>query len=55
LTQGLDIRPAAESQLVELTDVECWRIVEEAQEAWRSGQVPLQEYAAGSAGPSDWT
>jgi glucose-6-phosphate 1-dehydrogenase len=34
--------------------VDCWRIVEPVQRAWRSDQVPLQEYAAGSAGPAGW-
>lgn len=31
------------------TAVECWRIIEPIQAAWRSGTVPLEEYAAGSA------
>lgn len=33
---------------------ELWRIVEPVLQAWRAGRVPLQEYAAGSAGPSGW-
>ncbi|MCS0499285.1 glucose-6-phosphate dehydrogenase [Protaetiibacter mangrovi] len=33
---------------------ECWRIVEPALDAWRHGKVPLDEYPAGSRGPSDW-
>lgn len=33
---------------------ELWRIVEPVLEAWRAHKVPLQEYAAGSAGPSGW-
>ena len=33
---------------------ECWRIIEPVQQAWRCGEVPLEEYAAGSAGPTDW-
>lgn len=33
---------------------ECWRIVEPVLAAWRDGRVPLEEYAAGSDGPSDW-
>jgi glucose-6-phosphate 1-dehydrogenase len=31
----------------------CWRIVEPVLAAWRHGDVPLQEYAAGSTGPAD--
>lgn len=31
---------------------EAWRIVEPVLEEWRSGQVPLRTYPAGSAGPS---
>ncbi|MEA2439963.1 MAG: glucose-6-phosphate 1-dehydrogenase [Thermoleophilaceae bacterium] len=34
--------------------VECWRIIEPVQEAWRSGAVSLEEYAAGSGGPPGW-
>jgi glucose-6-phosphate 1-dehydrogenase len=34
--------------------VECWRVIEPVQQAWRADQVPLQEYPAGSAGPEDW-
>jgi glucose-6-phosphate 1-dehydrogenase len=34
---------------------ECWRIVEPVLEAWRSGEVPLDTYAAGSDGPSSWS
>jgi glucose-6-phosphate 1-dehydrogenase len=33
---------------------ECWRIVEPVLAAWREGLVPLDEYPAGSDGPSDW-
>jgi glucose-6-phosphate 1-dehydrogenase len=32
--------------------VETWRIVQPVLRAWRAGAVPLQEYAAGSDGPS---
>jgi len=32
---------------------ESWRIVEPFLEAWQARRVPLQEYAAGSLGPSD--
>ncbi|WP_437584674.1 glucose-6-phosphate dehydrogenase [Paramicrobacterium sp. CJ85] len=31
-----------------------WRIVAPVIEAWRSGEVPLEEYETGSAGPGDW-
>jgi glucose-6-phosphate 1-dehydrogenase len=31
--------------------VECWRAIEPVQKAWRAGEVPLDEYPAGSAGP----
>jgi glucose-6-phosphate 1-dehydrogenase len=31
-----------------------WRIVEPVLAAWRAGEVPMQEYAAGSAGPDGW-
>jgi glucose-6-phosphate 1-dehydrogenase len=30
---------------------ECWRIVEPVLAGWRSGDVPLREYPAGSDGP----
>jgi glucose-6-phosphate 1-dehydrogenase len=30
---------------------ECWRIVDSVLAGWRTGAPPLQEYAAGSAGP----
>ena len=33
---------------------QCWRIVAPVLEAWRSDEVPLEEYEAGSAGPSSW-
>lgn len=32
----------------------CWAIVGEVLDAWRSGQVPLAEYPAGSSGPEHW-
>ena len=36
--------------------VDCWRIVEPVLAAWRRDEVPLTEYAAGSAGPEEgWT
>ncbi|WP_035855346.1 glucose-6-phosphate dehydrogenase [Cryptosporangium arvum] len=31
----------------------CWHIVQPVVDAWRAGEVPLQEYPAGSAGPAD--
>ena len=37
------------------TAEECWRIVEPAFAAWKSGEVPMEEYAAGSLGPEGWT
>jgi glucose-6-phosphate 1-dehydrogenase len=33
---------------------ECWRIVDPVLQAWREGKVPMDEYAAGSDGPSSW-
>ena len=33
---------------------ECWRIVDPVLQAWREGKVPMDEYAAGSDGPSNW-
>ncbi len=36
------------------TAEECWRIVEPVLAAWRADDVPLDEYAAGSTGPSGW-
>jgi glucose-6-phosphate 1-dehydrogenase len=33
---------------------ECWRIVEPVLAAWAAGEVPLDEYPAGSSGPADW-
>jgi len=35
------------------TAEECWRIVEPVLAAWRRGDVPLHEYAAGGSGPAD--
>jgi glucose-6-phosphate 1-dehydrogenase len=32
----------------------CWEIVEPVLAAWRAGEVPLEEYEAGSDGPADW-
>ncbi len=36
------------------TAEECWRIVDPVLQAWREGEVPLEEYPAGSTGPSGW-
>jgi glucose-6-phosphate 1-dehydrogenase len=32
----------------------CWEIVGPVVEAWQAGEVPLEEYRAGSRGPADW-
>ena len=34
--------------------VETWRIIEPVLEAWGDGQVPLEDYPAGSTGPDGW-
>ncbi|TQL47813.1 glucose-6-phosphate 1-dehydrogenase [Homoserinimonas aerilata] len=34
---------------------QCWRIVEPVLAVWRNGDVPLEEYPAGSAGPAAWS
>jgi glucose-6-phosphate 1-dehydrogenase len=34
--------------------VDCWRIIEPVQRAWRDSAVPLEEYPAGSSGPDAW-
>ena len=36
------------------TAEQCWRILEPVIGAWRSGEVPLDSYPAGSTGPPDW-
>ena len=36
------------------TAEQCWRIVQPVLAAWRSGAVPLDEYAAGTPGPAAW-
>lgn len=33
---------------------ECWRIVDQVLDGWRSGASPMQEYPAGSAVPQEW-
>ncbi|WES63450.1 glucose-6-phosphate dehydrogenase [Microbacter sp. GSS18] len=34
---------------------QCWRLLDPILDAWHRGDVPLEEYAAGSDGPGDWT
>ncbi len=36
------------------TAEQCWRIVAPILQAWRDGDIPLEEYVAGSDGPSAW-
>ncbi|WP_225873623.1 glucose-6-phosphate dehydrogenase [Zafaria cholistanensis] len=36
------------------TAEDCWRIVEPVLAAWAAGEVPLEEYPAGSGGPAGW-
>jgi glucose-6-phosphate 1-dehydrogenase len=36
------------------TAEECWRIVAPVLSAWGDDEVPLEDYPAGSDGPSDW-
>ncbi|WP_111765604.1 glucose-6-phosphate dehydrogenase [Nakamurella deserti] len=36
------------------TAEECWRIVDPVLAAWKAGDVPIDEYAAGSTGPDTW-
>jgi len=33
---------------------QCWRIVQPVIDAWRANEVPLDEYPAGTAGPTSW-
>lgn len=33
---------------------ECWRIIQPVRDCWARGEVPIEEYAAGSTGPADW-
>ena len=33
---------------------ECWRILTPVLDSWASGEVPLDEYTAGSYGPTAW-
>ena len=34
---------------------QCWRIVQPVIDAWRAGEVPIDDYAAGTDGPTSWT
>ncbi|MFN8142608.1 MAG: glucose-6-phosphate dehydrogenase [Solirubrobacterales bacterium] len=34
--------------------VDCWRIIDPVRQAWKTGEVPLLEYPAGSSGPEPW-
>ncbi|WP_295840187.1 glucose-6-phosphate dehydrogenase [uncultured Microbacterium sp.] len=34
---------------------QCWRIVQPVIDAWRKDEVPLDEYPAGTAGPTAWS
>ncbi|SNC73586.1 glucose-6-phosphate 1-dehydrogenase [Kytococcus aerolatus] len=36
------------------TAVQSWRIIEQVMEVWSAGEVPMEEYPAGSAGPEGW-
>lgn len=33
---------------------QCWRIIQPVRDAWARGDVPLQDYPAGSDGPEQW-
>ncbi len=33
---------------------QCWRIVQPILDSWAKGEVPLEEYPAGSEGPASW-
>lgn len=33
---------------------QCWRIIQRVRDAWQRGDVPLEEYPAGSDGPDGW-
>jgi glucose-6-phosphate 1-dehydrogenase len=34
---------------------QCWRIIQPVLDAWRTDRIPLDEYEAGSDGPSAWS
>ena len=36
------------------TAEQCWRILEPMIDAWRRGAVPMDQYPAGSRGPTGW-
>jgi len=36
------------------TAEQCWRIVQPVLDAWAAGEVPLEEYPAGTDGPVTW-
>jgi glucose-6-phosphate 1-dehydrogenase len=36
------------------TAEDCWRLVDPVLRAWKKGKVPLDEYPAGSQGPTSW-
>ena len=36
------------------TAEECWRIIDPVLAAWRAGDVPIEDYPAGSSGPAAW-
>ena len=36
------------------TAEDCWRIVDPVLKSWAAGNVPLEEYPAGSSGPAEW-
>lgn len=33
---------------------QCWRIIQPVRDAWHRGDVPLEDYVAGSDGPAGW-
>lgn len=33
---------------------QCWRIIQPIRDAWKRGDVAMDEYVAGSTGPADW-
>ncbi|MDT0157977.1 glucose-6-phosphate dehydrogenase [Microbacterium sp. ARD32] len=33
---------------------QCWRIIQPVRDAWARGDVPMDDYAAGSTGPAEW-
>ena len=52
--RGMLVKDAAPLSVRGDMAVQCWKIIEPVRQAWQNGRVPLQEYAAGSGGPSDW-